>query len=160
MANIVKLKHLEHIEDEMLNYGTDGCEAAVRFMKELVKMLGKKSSSAFLQTKWDGAPSVVCGIDPGSKMFFVGNKSVFNKTQAKLCFTEDDIQFYYSEQKGLADKLSAALKYFSQLGITGVIQGDLMFTSEDKKHETIDGEDLITFKANTITYGIPKNHPI
>ena len=66
--------------------------------------------------------------NPGSKMFFVGNKSVFNKTQAKLCFTEDDIQFYYSEQKGLTDKLSAALKYFSQLGITGVIQGDLMFT--------------------------------
>ena len=83
MANIVKLKHLEHIEDEMLNYGTEGCEAAVRFMRELVKMLGKKSSSAFLQTKLDGAPSVVCCIDPGSKMFFVVNKSVFNKTQAK-----------------------------------------------------------------------------
>ena len=41
MANIVKLKHLEHIEDEMLNYGTEGCEAAVRFMRELVKMVGK-----------------------------------------------------------------------------------------------------------------------
>ena len=160
MANIVKLKHLEHIEDEMLNYGTDGCEAAVRFMQELVKMLGKKSSSAFLQTKWDGAPSVVCGIDPGSKMFFVGNKSVFNKTQAKLCFTQDDIEFYYSEQRGLADKLSACLKYFPQLGIKGVIQGDLMFTSEDKKQESIDGQELITFKANTITYGIPKDHPI
>ena len=35
-----------------------------------------------------------------------------------------------------------------------------MFTSEDKKQESIDGQELITFKANTITYGIPKDHPI
>ena len=115
MANIVKLKHLEHLEDEMLNYGTDGCQAAVRFMNELVKMLGKKGSSAFMQTKWDGAPSVVCGTDPASGMFFVGNKSVFNTTNAKMCFTQEDIDFYYPDKGGLNQKLSMALEYFSQL---------------------------------------------
>tara|TARA_B100000927_G_C16472988_1_gene472287 strand:+ start:1961 stop:3172 length:1212 start_codon:yes stop_codon:yes gene_type:complete len=160
MANIVKLKHLEHLEDEMLNYGTDGCQAAVRFMNELVKMLGKKGSSAFMQTKWDGAPSVVCGTDPASGMFFVGNKSVFNTTNAKMCFTQEDIDFYYPDKGGLNQKLSMALEYFSQLNIKGVVQGDLMFTEEDKKNETINGENLITFRANTITYGIPVNHPI
>ena len=96
MANIVKLKHLEHIEDEMLNYGVDGCDAAVRFMKELVKMLGGAQSSGSIQTKWDGAPSVVCGIDPATDQFFVGNKSVFNKDEPKLCFTETDIDYYLS----------------------------------------------------------------
>tara|TARA_B100001173_G_scaffold57950_1_gene48517 strand:- start:567 stop:1397 length:831 start_codon:yes stop_codon:yes gene_type:complete len=30
-----------------------------------------------------------------------------------------------------------------------------MFTAKDKKFETIDGEDLITFRPNTITYGSP-----
>jgi len=160
VANIVKLKHLEHIEDEMLNYGVDGCDAAVRFMKELVKMLGGAQSSGSIQTKWDGAPSVVCGIDPATDQFFVGNKSVFNKDEPKLCFTETDIDYYYSDKPGLAEKLSASLKYFKDLDITGVIQGDLMFTEGDKKTETIDGEKLITFRANTITYGIPEDHEL
>ena len=94
MANVTKLKHLEHIEDEMLNYGTEGCEAAVRFMQELTKMLGGASTAGFLQTKWDGAPSVVCGIDPASGKFFVGNKSVFNKDEPKMCFSDADIEVY------------------------------------------------------------------
>ena len=58
MANITQLKHLEHIEDEMLNHGVDGCTASVSAMKEMLKMLGKKPSSGYMQTKWDGAPSV------------------------------------------------------------------------------------------------------
>ena len=65
MANVTQLKHLEHLEDEMLNYGVEGCVASVNFLKELMKMLGKKSdASGFLQTKWDGAPSVICGKSP------------------------------------------------------------------------------------------------
>ena len=160
MANIVKLKHLEHIEDEMLNYGTEGCEAAVRFMKELVKMLGGAASSGSIQTKWDGAPSVVCGTDPSSGKFFVGNKSVFNKDEPKICFTDSDIEFYYSDKPGLAEKLYASLKYFKPLGIDGVVQGDLMFTEGDQKYETVEGEKLITFRANTITYGIPEDHEL
>ena len=160
MSNIVKLKHLEHIEDEMLNYGVEGCEAATRFMNELVKMIGGAGSSGSMQTKWDGAPSVVCGIDPDSGMFFVGNKSVFNKDEPKLCFTEEDIDYYYSDKPGLAEKLSASLKFFKELDIKGVIQGDLMFTAGDKKEETVEGEKLITFRANTITYGIPVDHEL
>ena len=160
MANIVKLKHLEHIEDEMLNYGTEGCEAAVRFMEELVKMLGGAASSGSIQTKWDGAPSVVCGTDPSSGKFFVGNKSVFNKDEPKICFTDSDIEFYYSDKPGLAEKLYASLKNFKPLGIDGVVQGDLMFTEGDQKYETVDGDKLITFRANTITYGIPEDHEL
>ena len=160
MSNIVKLKHLEHIEDEMLNYGSEGCMAAVRFMNELTKMIGGASNTGFLQTKWDGAPSVVCGVDPDSGDFFVGNKSVFNKEEPKMCFEEADIEYYYSDKPGLAEKLSASLKYFSKLGIKGVIQGDLMFTEGDKKTETVDDQKLITFRANTITYGIPEDHEL
>lgn len=157
MANVTQLKHLEHIEDEMLNHGVEGCHAAVSAMRELLRMLGKKPSTGFLQTKWDGAPSVVCGTDPESGNFFVGTKSVFNKTEPKLCFTEEYIDTMYSGD--LAEKLKFSLKYFSQLGIDGVVQGDLLFTS-DKKKEKVDGEDLITFRPNTITYGIPVDHPI
>ena len=37
MANVKQLKHLEHLEDEMLNYGVEGCKAAVSFLEELKK---------------------------------------------------------------------------------------------------------------------------
>ena len=157
MANIKQLKHLEHLEDEMLNYGVAGCMAAVSFLKELKKMLGHQESSGFMQTKWDGAPSVICGTDPELGFFFVGTKSVFNKTEPKICYSEEDVDQYYSGD--LAEKLKFSYRYFSQLNIDGVIQGDLLFTS-DLKRETINGEQLFTFRPNTITYGIPVNHDI
>ena len=152
MANITQLKHLEHIEDEMLNHGVDGCTASVSAMKEMLKMLGKKPSSGYMQTKWDGAPSVVCGKHPITGRFFVGTKSVFNK-EPKLCHFDDDVDVYY--QGDLAVKLKASLKYFKELGIKGVVQGDLLFTEKDKIKTTVNNENLITFTPNTITYGIP-----
>jgi len=158
MANVTQLKHLEHLEEEMLNYGVEGCKSAVSFLKELRKMLGQQESSGFMQTKWDGAPSVICGTDPKSGMFFVGTKSVFAKTQPKLCFADKQIDEWYDGD--LAEKLKFALKYFGELGINGVIQGDLMFTDSTLKTETVNGERLYTFRPNTITYGIPVNHPI
>ena len=157
MSNIKQLKHLEHLEDEMLNYGVDGCKAAVSFLKELRKMLGHQDSQGFMQTKWDGAPSVICGTHPEHGYFFVGTKSVFNKTEPKICASEAKIDMLYSGD--LAEKLKFSLKYFSQLGIKGVVQGDLLFTS-DLKTETVEGERLYTFRPNTITYGIPVDHPI
>lgn len=158
MSNIKQLKHLEHLEDEMLNYGVEGCEAAVSFLKELRKMLGQQESGGFMQTKWDGAPSVVCGVDPMSGVFFVGTKSVFNKTEPKMCATEGAVDEYYSGD--LAEKLKFSLRYFSKLGIKGVIQGDLLFTDSTRNTETVDGERLYTFRPNTITYGIPTDHDI
>ncbi len=157
MSNIKQLKHLEHLEDEMLNYGVEGCKAAVSFLKELKKMLGHQESGGFMQTKWDGAPSVICGTDPQTGMFFVGSKSVFAKTAPKLCYSEEQIDGWYDGD--LAEKLKFSLRYFSTLGIEGVVQGDLLFTS-DIRRERINGEDLYTFRPNTITYGIPVDHPI
>ena len=157
MANIKQLKHLEHLEDEMLNYGVDGCMAAVSFLKELKKMLGKQESSGFMQTKWDGAPSVICGMDPLANIFFVGTKSVFNKSEPKICYSEEDVDEMYSGD--LAEKLKFSYRYFSKLGIKGVIQGDLLFTS-DIRTENVNGEKLYTFRPNTITYGIPVDHDI
>ena len=158
MSNIKQLKHLEHLEDEMLNYGDDGCKAAVSFLKELRKMLGNQESSGFMQTKWDGAPSIICGTNPMNGLFFVGTKSVFAKTNPKLCYTHEDVDAFY--EGDLAVKLKTSLDYFSGLGIDGVVQGDLLYTQADLKKETINGETLYTFRPNTITYAIPTNHPI
>ena len=160
MANVTQLKHLEHIEDEILNHGSAGCVASVSAMKELLRMLGKKPSSGYMQTKWDGAPSVVCGKHPVNGMFFVGTKSVFNKTDPKICYTQNDVDIHYGDASpDLKSKLKMCIQYFPSLNMGTVCQGDLLFTS-DVKTEEIDGEKLYTFKPNAITYGIPTDHPL
>jgi len=159
MANIVQLKHLEHLEDEMLNYGVEGCHAAVSFLKELRSMIGKKASGSLMQTKWDGAPSVVCGKHPLTGRFFVGTKSVFNKTEPKLCYFDENVDAYYGNIPDLKNKLKVALSEFAKLDIKGVIQGDLLYT-DDVTEEEINGQKLYTFRPNTITYGIPVDHPL
>ena len=159
MANVVHLTHLEHIEDEMLNYGVDGCHAAVRFMRELLKMLGEKKGSGYMQTKWDGAPSVVCGWDPESNDFFIANKSAFNVGVPKIAYNNEDIEQLYGTG-GLAHSLKECFKYFPRMNITGVVQGDVMFTEGTKKIETINGIKYVTFKLNTLTYAIPFDHPL
>ena len=159
MANVVQLKHLEHLEDEMLNYGVDGCHAAVRFMDELLKMLGEKKGSGFLQTKWDGSPSIVCGIDPEHDSFFVANKSAFNVGTPKIAFNYDEVDSLYGTG-GLGNTLRTALRYFSQLKIEGVVQGDVLFTEDKVKTEVIDGKRYVTFRMNTLTYAVPYDQPL
>ena len=87
-----KNTHLEHLEDDILNNGSEGGKASIAFLRSLGRMLSQGDSSSMkVTTKWDGAPAVICGIDPDSGMFFVGNKSVFAKTAPKVCYTDEII---------------------------------------------------------------------
>ena len=147
--------HLEHLEDEILNFGVDGGRAAINFLRSLRDMLaGASRSSVSMTVKWDGAPAVFAGIDPADGKFFVAKKSVFNQSP-KLYKTEQEIDDDLSG--ALNNKFKVALSEFSKLGITGVLQGDLMYTSDDIKSETIDGVKYVTFQPNTIVYAAPVN---
>ena len=149
-------KHLEHLEDELINYGYGGYVASRDLIQNFITELGgRPSGNVTVTTKWDGAPAIVCGIDPESKQFFVGTKSVFNKKEPKVNFTEEDIEKNHGEIPDLAKKLKYCLKYFPELGIKGVIQGDLLFTDEDVATKTIDGERYYTATPNTLTYAWP-----
>ena len=55
----------------------------------------------------------------------------------------------------LSTKLKLALQYLPELGIKGVIQGDLLYTQADLKKTKIKGKDYITFHPNTIVYAVP-----
>ena len=44
-----------------------------------------------MTVKWDGAPAIICGINPENGKFFVGTKSVFNKTP-KINYNISDIR--------------------------------------------------------------------
>ena len=149
--------HLEHLEDEILNFGVDGGRAAINFLRSLRDMLaGSSRSSVNMTVKWDGAPAIFAGIDPEDDKFFVAKKSVFN-VNPKLYKTEGEIDDDLSGT--LNSKFKVALQEFSKLGITGVLQGDLMFT-DDLETTTIDGKEYYTFQPNTIVYAAPVDSDI
>ena len=144
--------HLEHLEDEILNYGVTGGRAAINFLRSLRDMMaGASRSSVNMTVKWDGAPAVFAGIDPSDGKFFVAKKSVFN-VNPKLYKTNAEIDADLSGT--LNSKFKVALAELSKLGIKNVLQGDLMFT-DDVETTTIDGEKYYTFQPNTIVYAVP-----
>ena len=144
--------HLEHLEDEILNYGVDGGRAALNFLRSLRDMLaGGSRSSVNMTVKWDGAPAIFAGVEPETGDFFVAKKSVFN-VSPKLYKTAKEIDDDLSG--ALNEKFKVALKEFSKLGIKGVLQGDLMFTN-DVETTKIEGSTYYTFQPNTIVYAVP-----
>lgn len=148
-----KNTHLTHVEDRIIIDGSQGGKEAINILKEMGKYLTGNKSGGVVTTKWDGAPAIICGTDPADGEFFVGTKSVFAKTEPKVCKTNEDISNWYSGV--LSEKLKESLKYLKDAGIKGVLQGDLMFTN-DKKTERINGRNYVTFRPNTITYAAEK----
>ncbi len=147
--------HLEHLEDELFNRGEAGVNEAIAFLKSLSDMLkGNAKSPVNVTVKWDGAPAVFAGTNPENGKFFVATKSLFNKTP-KINYTNADIDRNHGG--GLADKLKVALANLKGLGIKGVLQGDMLYTTGDLSSQTIDGESMLTFTPNTITYAVPSN---
>ena len=154
----MKNTHLEHLEDNILNDGSQGGKEAVAFLRSLGEMLDQGASEARITVKWDGAPAIICGVNPDNGRFFVGTKSVFNKVSPKISYSENDVDSMYPPGQ-LAEKLKDAYKYLSTLSIPNVVQGDLLFT-DDKYEATIGGDTCIAFQPNTIVYAVPKDSEI
>jgi hypothetical protein len=153
-----KNTHLEHLEDAIIDRGQRGARDAVSFLKAIKKTLtGHVSGKLNVTVKWDGAPAIICGINPENHKFFVGTKSVFNKTP-KLNYTTGDIR--RNHDGVLASKLEVCLRELSKLGIQGIVQGDLLFTKGDVKTATINEEECYVFTPNTITYAVPTSSDI
>ena len=146
-----KNTHLEHLEDDIINRGSKGGVNAINFLKAVRDMLAGHSGTKINTTvKWDGAPAIICGVNPENGKFFVGTKSVFNVTP-KINYTTADIRRNHSG--AVAQKLSVCLSHLSSLNIKQILQGDLLFTN-DTKSVSIDGEKMISFTPNTITYAV------
>jgi len=146
-----KNTHLTHAADFAFEGGKRTTES-IAFLSSLIQMFkGKAKSKVNFTRKWDGAPAIFCGINPENGKFFVGTKSVFNKTP-KINYTNADIDRNHGG--GLADKLKEALKHLPSLGIKGVLQGDFLFGAGDTETKEIDGKSFLTFTPNTITYAV------
>ena len=72
--------------------------------------------------------------------------------------SDKDVDLLYSGE--LANKLKTCLRELPKLGITGVVQGDLLFTKGDVKTHKVNGEVCNIFQPNTITYAVPQKSEI
>jgi len=150
-----KNTHLVHLEDLVLDHGYDGAARALRVATGVRNTLARgRGQRGKVTVKWDGSPAIITGIDPADGKFFVGTKSAFAKA-SKTIKSLADVDKYYKDQPELGLKLTAAFEYLRKLGISGILQGDLMFTEGDVKTENIDGEDYYVFQPNTIAYAVP-----
>ena len=156
-ATSSKNTHMTHIEDRVIYGGVSGAREAIQALRSMRDMLaGSSKSTTDVTVKWDGAPAVFAGIDPSDGKFFVAKKGIFNKNP-KVYKSHADIDEDTSGD--LATKLKVSYDELSKIGITGVIQGDLMFTSDDLNTETIDGVKYFTFHPNTIVYAVRADSP-
>ena len=152
-----KNTHLEHLEDNIFNKGFAGAKEAVNYLYSLYEMLeGNTKSPVSMTTKWDGAPAIIAGKDPATGKFFVGTKGVFAQRNPKINFTDKDIEQNHPNE-GLQIKLKTALKYLRALNWNTVAQGDMLYSKEDLETATIDGQDVVLFKPNTIVYAVPSD---
>jgi|688.fasta_scaffold10024_14 hypothetical protein len=140
-----QIKHLTHVEDRPLQTGEKGALRSLSVLKAAADHIASGKKSSELTTKYDGSPSIVYGHHPDSGKFFVASKSAFNKTP-KINYTENDIEKNHGHAPGLVEKLKHALRHLPKTTPeTGVYQGDMMFSPEDKKTSKTGG---VSFNPN------------
>ena len=148
-AEGTKLKHIDHAEDRPLHEGSKGFERAYGALMQAHGHIKSGTDSSALTMKYDGSPAVVFGHHPETGKFFVASKSAFNKNP-KINYTHEDIEKNHGHAPGLTEKLHAALNHLKKVSpSTGVYQGDMMFSENDKQEEKRNG---VSFTPNTITY--------
>ena len=149
------VKHLTHLEELILTQRKQGLDTALFFIGELMdEFSGNSNGKIFTTVKYDGAPAVIAGYNPENGKFFVSTKGIANVTP-KVNYTEQDIINNHGNAPGLVEKLKLGLMYLPKVIPQGIYQGDFMFDHSDIKTIDFDGEQLYTFKPNTITYAVP-----
>ena len=154
-------KHLTHLEDQPFLTGDEGVEHVADILDDMNTMLSGKQkvtfnspkAKSFVAGKFDGAPAVIFGFEPGSRRFFVDTKSAFNK-DTKINYALADVDYNHGHSSQLAAKLRAALHYLPKVcPRLGIYQGDFLFDKFDRKDE----KDHYEFTPNTITYRLKRN---
>jgi len=150
-----KLKHIEHLEDHIINDGSSGFDTAVDALHKVRSHIESGKHNSDLTMKHDGSPSIVYGHHPENGKFFVASKSAFNKTP-KINYTPEDIEKNHGHAPGLVEKLKHALQHLPKIAPKkGVYQGDVMFSGDDVQ----ESNSKVHFKPNTITYSARKDGP-
>jgi hypothetical protein len=151
------IKHLTHIEDLVITDYVAGAKRAVSILNGLTAFFaGHANAPVNLSVKIDGSPAIVVGNDPADGRFFVGTKGAFAKTP-RIAKSVDDIKRLYSGKEGLIDTMTVAFNALKGMTFSHILQGDVLFTPSIKNTQVIDGRSYVTFKPNTIVYGVPSD---
>ncbi len=140
----MKNLHITHPEDLVFD-GKDAVQNVISVFRSAFNDYNQDENS--ISVKYDGCPSIVFGTDPYNGRFFVGTKSVFNKgvkqgkTTKIICYTNDCIDYYYSNKPEVNHILKLCMAYLPR--VAGVYQAD--FIGEGDRETT-------EFTPNTITY--------
>ena len=122
-------KHISHLEDSILT----GDLSVLDFF----------DGDYEVSLKIDGSPCVFWGFDPNNGKFFVSLKSIFNKIKKKVCYSVEDIEFYYKNQPKLIEILITCFQCLPKK--KGIFSGDF-----------IGFGGLNVYTPNTITYQFPE----
>lgn len=122
-------KHIEHWEDCIIT----GDLSVLDFFK----------GDYEVSLKLDGSPCVFWGFDPNNGKFFVALKSIFNKVKKKVCYSVEDIEFYYTNQPKLIEVLTQCFYYLPKED--GIFSGDFI---------GFGGSNI--YQPNTISYQFPE----
>jgi hypothetical protein len=157
------VKHIDHLEENILNKGKQGVKEALSQIEASISYFVSESDYK-ISTKFDGSPAIVAGVDVNGR-FFVATKSAFNK-ERKINYSKEDIDRNHGNSPGLVEKLNLALAYLPSLDLKGIYQMDYMFDNVIKQLEVpklIDGvkneNRFITFQPNTIKYAVSPDSP-
>jgi hypothetical protein len=122
-------KHIEHWEDLIIT----GDLSVLDFFNRDYEV----------SLKLDGSPAVFWGFDKLNGKFFVALKSIFNKIKKKVCYSVEDIQFYYQNQPKLIEILTACFQYLPKE--KGIFSGDFIGFGGSNQYQ-----------PNTISYQFPE----
>ncbi len=128
-TNQMNTKHIEHWEDSILT----GDLSVLEFF----------DGDYEVSLKIDGSPAVFWGFDELNGKFFVALKSIFNKIKKKVCYSVEDIEFYYQNQPKLIKILIACFQCLPKE--KGIFSGDFLGFGG-----------LNVYTPNTITYQFPE----
>ena len=128
-TNQMNTKHIEHWEDCIIT----GDLSVLDFF----------NGDYEVSLKIDGSPAVFWGFDELNGKFFVALKSIFNKIKKKVCYSVEDIEFYYENQPKLIEILTACFQCLPKE--KGIFSGDF-----------IGFGGLNVYTPNTITYQFPE----
>lgn len=151
------IKHLTHAEDLVVTDYVKGAQQAARMLNGLASFFrGHANAPVNITVKIDGAPAIVAGNDPSDGVFFIGTKGAFAKTP-KIAKSVAEIKQIYAGKGGLIDTMTVAFTALKKIWPSGkvIFQGDILFTPELKIRQVIEGQNYVTFKPNTIVYGVP-----
>jgi hypothetical protein len=128
-TNQMNTKHIEHWEDCIITGDTS--------------VLDFFNGDYEVSLKLDGSPAVFWGFDELNGKFFVALKSIFNKIKKKVCYSVEDIEFYYENQPKLIEILTACFQCLPKE--KGIFSGDFLGFGG-----------LNVYTPNTITYQFPE----